>query len=105
MARQLHMHEVSLPSLAAGLRSWISSEGNMAPTTFVETAICEGYDRLVAECEAARQAWNERRAEIWASGKQGKETDHELRCLQAKYAKSIAILRSHLRDGQLCQSA
>ena len=77
----------------------------MSPTVAVGIAVCETYDALVAECEAARRSWSERRAEIFESGVQGKESDDELRSLQAKYAKSYALLRNHLCACELCQSA
>ena len=77
----------------------------MSPAAAAAVAVCETYDGLVAECEAARQTWSERRAEIFDSGVQGKDTDDELRCLQAKYAKSYASLRNHLCGCELCQSA
>jgi hypothetical protein len=76
----------------------------MSPTA-VGVAVCEMYNGLMAECEAARQIWMERRAEIFESGMQGKESDDELRSLQAKYAKSYAALRSHLCACELCESA
>jgi hypothetical protein len=77
----------------------------MSSAALTQVAVCEAYDALVAECEAARQTRSERRAEILESGMQGKETDDELRSLQAKYAKSYATLRSHLCGCELCQSA
>ena len=77
----------------------------MSPAALTHVAVCETYDALVAECEAARQTWSERRAEIFESGVQGKEKDDELRSLQAKYAKSYAALCNHLCGCELCQSA
>ena len=77
----------------------------MGRVASVGIAVCETYDGLAAECEAARQAWNKRRAEIAAQGLRGKEIDDELRRLQAKYARSNAMLRDHLRDCELCQFA
>jgi hypothetical protein len=81
------------------------SEDAMSSAALTQVAVCETYDALVAECEAARQTWSERRAEILESGVQGKETDDELRSLQAKYAKSYPVLRNHLCGCELCQSA
>ena len=77
----------------------------MSSAALTPAAVCETYDALVAECEAARQTWSERRAQIIECEVQGKETDDELRSLQAKYAKSYAALRNHLRGCQLCESA
>jgi len=77
----------------------------MSPAALTQVAVCERYDALVAECEAARQAWSERRAQIVENEVQGKETEDELRSLQAKCAKSYAAVRNHLCGCQLCQSA
>jgi hypothetical protein len=67
--------------------------------------ICETHRGLLEECETARKEWNERRAEISELGLRGKGIDDELRCLQARFAKSYAMARSHLRDCSSCQSA
>ena len=71
----------------------------------VDNAVCETYDALFAECETARKQWNERRAEISDFGLRGKGIDNELQCLQAKFAKSYAMVGNHLRDCHRCQSA
>jgi hypothetical protein len=60
----------------------------MSPAALTQAAVCERYDALAVECEAARQAWSERRAQIVENEVQGKETEDELRSLQAKCAKS-----------------
>jgi hypothetical protein len=77
----------------------------MSPMAAVETQVCETYEGLLENCEAARNEWNERRAEISELGLRGKGIDNELRCLQAKFAKSYAVARNHLRDCGGCQSA
>jgi hypothetical protein len=71
----------------------------------VENAVCETCHALVTECETARKQWNERRAEISDFGLRGKGIDNELRCLQAKFAKSYAVVRTHVRDCERRQSA
>jgi hypothetical protein len=71
----------------------------------VETQVCETYPGLLEDCEAARNEWNQRRAEISELGLRGKGIDDELRRLQAKFAKSYAMARNHLRDCGSCQSA
>ena len=71
----------------------------------VENAVCETYDRLVEDCEYARDQWNERRREIAELGLRGKGIDNELRCLQARFARSYALVRNHLRDCNGCESA
>ena len=76
----------------------------MSPMATVENAVCETYEGLVEDCQAARNEWNERRAEIAELGLRGKGIDDELRCLQAKFARSYATVRSHLRDCDSCQS-
>ena len=77
----------------------------MSSAALTQLAVCGAYGALVADCEAARQTWSVRRAEIFDSGVQGKEPDDELRSLQAQYAKSYAALRNHLCGCKLCQSA
>jgi hypothetical protein len=71
----------------------------------VENAVCETYDGLVEDCESARDQWNKRRHEIAELGLRGKGIDNELRCLQARFARSYALVRNHLRDCDSCQSA
>jgi len=71
----------------------------------VENAVCETYDRLVEDCECAREQWNERRREIAELGLMGKGIDNELRCLQARFARSYALVCNHLRDCDSCESA
>jgi hypothetical protein len=77
----------------------------MSPMAAVETQGCETYQGLLEDCETARDEWNERRAEISARGLRGKGIDDELRCLQARFAKSYAMAGNHLRDCGSCQSA
>jgi|ERR1700758_812868 hypothetical protein len=71
----------------------------------VERAICETYEALTEHCSNARKEWNERRAEISELGLRGKGIDDELRCLQARFAKSCAMVRNHLRDCDSCKSS
>src|ERR1700730_5149810 len=77
----------------------------MCPMAAVETQVCETYQGLLENCEAARNEWNQRRAAISELGLRGKGIDDELRCLQAKFAKSYAMARNHLRDCGSYQSA
>ncbi len=77
----------------------------MSPVDTVQTAVCDTYDELAEECENARRNWNEQRAAIFELGLRGKEIDDELRCLQARFAKSYALVRNHLRDCKLCESS
>jgi len=77
----------------------------MSPMAAVDTQICETYQGLLEDCDAARNEWSERRGEISELGLRGKGIDDELRCLQAKFAKSYAMARNHLRDCRSCQSA
>ena len=71
----------------------------------IDSAVCETYEKLLEECEAARRNWNEQRAAIFELGLRGKEMDDELLCLQARFAKANALACSHLRDCQQCESA
>ena len=106
MARQLHLTIAPFSGLPLTPTRWeFFAEDAMSPAVLTHVAVCETYDALVAECEAARQRWSERRAEIFESVAQGKETDDELRSLQAKYAKSYARLRNHLCGCELCEPA
>jgi hypothetical protein len=73
--------------------------------TALENAICETYQGLVDDCENARNQWNERRTEISELGLRGNGIDNELRRLQARFAKSYAMVRNHLRDCDSCQLA
>jgi hypothetical protein len=77
----------------------------MRPMAAVETQVCETYEGLLEDCRAARNDWNQRRAAISELRLRGKGIDDELRCLQAKFAKSYAMARNHLRDCGSCQSA
>lgn len=77
----------------------------MSPMAAVDTQVCETYQGLLEECEIARSEWNERRAEISELGLRGKGIDDELRCLQARFAKSYAMAGNHLRDCGRCQFA
>ena len=77
----------------------------MCPMAAVETQVCETYQGLLDDCEAARNEWNQRRAAISELGLRGKGIDDELRWLQARFAKSYAMVRNHLRDCDRCQSA
>jgi hypothetical protein len=77
----------------------------MGAMAAVETRTCETYDGLIEDCEIARKAWNERRTEISNLGLRGKRIDDELLCLQAKFAKSYALVRNHLHGCRCCESA
>ncbi len=77
----------------------------MSPVAAVANTVCSLHDRLVEDCETARDQWNERRAEIAGVGLRGKGIDDELRSLQARFARSYAMVRNHLRDCDRCQSA
>ena len=72
--------------------------------TLFGLSTCETHQGLRDECNAARDEWNARRAEISKLGLRGKKTDNELMRLQAKFAKSYAMVRSHLRGCECCQS-
>lgn len=65
---------------------------------------CETHQGLLDECNVARDEWKARRAEISKLGLRGKKIDNELMRLQARFAKSYAMVRSHLRGCECCQS-
>ena len=104
---------VALPDEVAGTQA-LSSSGQvnlfregaaMSATVFEMAATCETHQGLLDECNAARNEWNSRRAEISKLGLRGKKIDNELMRLQAKFAKSYAMVRGHLRGCECCQSA
>lgn len=69
----------------------------------VKAAVCKEYERLLKESQVAVTNWNKGRAEILKSCRRGNEADNVLRKLQAKYAKSWALLQYHGHDCELCQ--
>jgi hypothetical protein len=77
----------------------------MSRLAFIENAVCETHQGLLKDCENAQKQWNERRVEISELGLRGKGIDNELRSLQARFAKSYAMVRNHLRDCDRCQLA
>jgi len=77
----------------------------MSATVFEMEVTCETRQGLLEECNTARNEWNNRRAEIAMLGLKGKKIDNELMRLQAKFAKSYAMVRNHLRGCECCQSA
>ena len=60
----------------------------MSATVFEMASTCETHQGLLEECNAARDEWNARRAEISKLGLRGKKIDNELMRLQAKFAPS-----------------
>jgi hypothetical protein len=79
--------------------------GTMSPIDAVQAAVCATFEGLLAECERARKDWSEQREAIFQLGLRGKEMDDQLRCLQARFAKSYALVRNHLCDCELCKSS
>jgi hypothetical protein len=77
----------------------------MSATIFEIAATCETHQGLLEECNTAQSEWNARRAEISKLGLRGKKIDNELMRLQARFAKSYAMVRNHLRGCECCQFA
>ena len=77
----------------------------MSATVFEMVSTCETHQGLLDECNAAQIEWSSRRREISKLGLRGKKIDNELMRLQAKFAKSYAMVRNHLRGCECCQSA
>src|SRR6266852_2752104 len=75
----------------------------MTTAVCIKTAVCAKYERLLEECQSAWKVWNEERSEIHRSHLRGKNSDDQLRNLQAKYAKAYAHLRNHLHGCETCQ--
>jgi hypothetical protein len=65
--------------------------------------LCADYQRLLKECQLALTDWNKGRAEIHNCGRRGRDTDNELRTLQANFAKAWAVLQYHEQDCETCQ--
>jgi len=75
----------------------------MNSTVANKTAICAQYEILLEECEAALEAWDERREQIAQSRLSGKEVGDEMLSLQADYAKAYTALRKHVSKCAICQ--
>jgi hypothetical protein len=75
----------------------------MNSTVAYKTAGCAQYEILLKECEAASEAWDERREQIAQSGLSGKEVGDEMLRLQADYAKAYTALRKHVSKCAICQ--
>jgi hypothetical protein len=105
LAHRLHISRTSFPGLPDTPRLGSARGDVMSPMAAVENAFCETYEGLVCDCETARKEWKDRRREISELGLRGKGVDHELRRLQAGFAKSYAMVRNHLRGCDSCQSA
>jgi hypothetical protein len=65
--------------------------------------LCAEHQRLLKESQAALAKWNKGRAELHKSGRPGRDTDNELRALQATYARAWALLQYHAQDCEVCQ--
>ena len=75
----------------------------MNSTVAYKTPVCAQYETLLTECEAALEAWDERREQIAQSGLSGKEVGDEMLRLQADYAKAYTALRKHVSKCAICQ--
>jgi len=75
----------------------------MNSTVALETAVCAQYEILLKECEAALEAWDERREQIAQSHMSGTEVGDELLRLQADYARAYTALRKHVSKCWICQ--
>lgn len=65
--------------------------------------VCSKYQKLLEEAKNAREAWNERRAEICRSRLIEKERGDELLRLLAKYARAYALLQKHVNNCLRCR--
>lgn len=65
--------------------------------------LCDEYQRLLGESQLALTTWNAGRAEIHLSGRRRRDTDNELRELQANFAKAWALLQYHEHDCDICR--
>jgi hypothetical protein len=70
---------------------------------FCEVLLCEEYERLLKECQKCLHLWNERSEEIRRTRQTGDAAGRELLSLQARFAKSYALLRRHIEECEECQ--
>ncbi len=67
-----------------------------------KTAFCSDYENLLKNCQKALEEWNERGAQLTASGMVEKSNGQELRILQSRFIKAYDLLQGHTHDCELC---
>ena len=70
-----------------------------------EVLLCGQYERLLNECQHALDHWNGRSERLRQMQMTGEETGRELLRLQARFAKSYAVLQRHVEHCERCQLA
>jgi predicted secreted protein len=70
-----------------------------------EFLLCGEYERLLCECQKALDHWNSRSERIRQAQMSGEEPGRELLRLQARFAKSYAVLQRHIEHCERCQLA
>ena len=65
--------------------------------------VCSEYQKLLEESAAARDAWRKLQAKISWARLVSKESADELLRLQARYAKTYALLQKHVNNCGRCQ--
>ena len=75
----------------------------MSNESSVETAVCEQYQMLLAECQRALETWNEFRTEFCQFRFFRREAGDELLRLQANCIRAYSVLQNHERNCSLCQ--
>jgi hypothetical protein len=90
-------------NLANGMHNDERKEQTMSDESFVRTAICTDYEKLLEECQRSLRIWNERRAETYRSSASGRAADNELRKLQADYATAYTLLQKHIQECFFCK--
>jgi predicted secreted protein len=70
-----------------------------------EFLLCGEYERLLSECQQTLDHWNGRSERIRQAQLSGEEPGRELLRLQARFAKSYAVLQRHIERCERCQLA
>jgi len=65
-------------------------------------AFCSEYEKLLDDCQRALCAWSERSETARRSQSSGESVGRELLRLQARFAKSYAILQKHTHICNRC---
>ena len=72
--------------------------------TALELVTCRECERMLKECQEAREVLNWRRAQVRNARLTGVDVGRELLLLQARFAKAYNELRKHVQDCGACRS-
>lgn len=71
----------------------------------LEVLLCGDYEKLLNDCQKALDHWNARSERVRQTQQTGDEAGRELLRLQARFAKSYAVLQRHIERCERCQLA